>query len=242
MIAEDFYSILRDAAKYYPVGNRWNTIQAFRVLEHEAAMDIINENMGAGPCDIDTPYFYSTPWEQAGRDMNNITGAFPLLTVFQQSANIGKFFGGVGDFQPVLGITVWDKVEQDKGGKCDNGYNRSISQVWRDTFEMLLTVLDYVKGVKYSVIDGDKTGWYNEAFLQQLQERGVISKYSATKPLAARLLQGNENMQTFQELINSHQIAGTSVKITMDGNLCSRPSYDFESQNLSLLNINKSCC
>lgn len=242
MIVEDFYTILRDAAKYYPSGNRWNTIQAFRVLEHEAAMDIVNENMGAGPCDIDTPYFYSKPWEEAGRDMNRITGAFPLLTAFEQSGNLGKFFGGVGDYSPVLGITVWDKYEQDKGGKCDNGTNRSINQIWRDTMEMLLTVLDYLKGVKYATIDGDKTGWHNESFLQELQGRGIIGTYSTEKPLANRMIPDNPNIQVFRELMNSHNIAGTSIKITLPGSLCDRPQYSFETQKLSLLNINKSCC
>lgn len=245
MQLETFYTILRDAVKYYPQGERWLTPQCFRVLQHDEAVELTADNMGATICDIDTPYFYCKPWEDAGRNMQVIKGAFPLVTAFKQSATAAKFFTNAPQLTPVIGITVWDKYEEAKDGRCDNGRNRSINKIWADTNSMLLTILDFVRGVHkatFETQDGTVSGWYNVPFLQRLESDGIIADLKFQQPLAAKLDTENASVSFFDTLLMSDRIAGTSVQLNVKTSFCDRPEYTFETQKNSQLNILQSCC
>jgi hypothetical protein len=244
MTLETFYSILRDAVKYYPPGNDWQTLQAFRVLQHDEAIEMVQDNLGATMCDIDSPYFYSRPWEEAGRNFSLITGGFPLLTAFEQSAVSVGLFTNATAYNPVIGISVWDKYVEKKNSSCEGPENRSINVIWKDTMQMLLTVADYLNNVWYFEIDGgEKSGWYNAKMIERLQETGNVSADVVKKlPLAQRIVKGSQNTQFFRSVLQAEKIAGTTMQITLSAAFCDRPEYTFESQQNSLIKLNTSCC
>ena len=250
MVDTDFFGILRDAAVLFPEAKReCDMIQAFRVLQHENYfIELAAQNLGAEPCDIDTVYFYSKPWEKAGRNIQQITGAFPLLTAWEQKKVARNFFANGVNTAPAIGVTVWDMVHNSKNGGCEGCANRSINQVWKDTERLLLTVLDFVKGVILAEVSGMapeydvcKTGYYNEDYLKHLKELGQLTTYQMKKQIRQNLHVVNEDLNLYKELGNSDQICGTSVLLNLNFNFCERPKYTFDNI-ISPISHKQSCC
>lgn len=239
----DYYRVLRDAVRYYPVANPvrpCSQLQTFRLLQRDPRqnIEIGTDTLGVIPTDKDTPFFYSRPWELSKFDANRIRYEYPLLTAFEIANDAdGAIFQGNVNRTYTLELAVLDTFQGDKGKNAPQTCaGRPINQIFIDTELLLDSVLKYLGGIVTATTDVDPVEKvYFLPFLEYAKAQAQIASFSVRTYPGTVLAGDNKSLRFIRVEYPAKNIYGTKVQLKIKVQNC--PSVDFAFDALSLGSI-----
>lgn len=236
----NFYALLRDAARTTPDGGtRCGQLNAFRALVSDYGMELNTDNLGAGICDKDQPFFWSRTWEAANFPPGKITFTWPALVCFELQATRENPFSKRSRIKAEIEVAVLDVLGDGcANGKCAGCEGRTPHQIVRDTEILLGQVLRYVGGSVFVKVEDDATGLYNRDALETAKENGDIFGYTVMHEFGAALEATKEVPQMRMDFA-AKKLYGTAVRLQIPFADCEQnpPQYTLPS-----IKVTASCC
>lgn len=201
-------------------------------------------NLGANICDKDKPFFWSRKWADMDFNPNSVEWAFPLLYVFDMSANVENVFTGKTKAVHNLQIGVIDVLSEDcAAGNCAGCNGRTVNEIHIDTQRMLINALRFTGGFVYgNDFDGEiPSGFYHEAHLQKMVTDGVIPAGERTVKLMQTSFPKNKEMTFIHIERPTDRMFGTATELRLETSACMEPFNDFTDINWGVVPQNVGC-
>lgn len=240
---DQFYFQLRDAVRYYPAQDlKCLQPQTFRVLAYDA--EIAFDGMGATVCDAEKPYFFSRQWEADKRNPNKISAPYPVVTAFAQDGSLKDPFQKISTQSTVLTIAAWDKYDKEKcqAGRCTGCDSRTPNEIFRDTAQILINVLSYLREVVLATTNVDPDDrLYHLGMLEAMKTAGIITSYTRIGMLLNDLSAFNRTVDMRPAERVADLLFGTYVNINFTQQNCASVDWNFAALDQGVLAQEAGC-
>lgn len=234
ILIENVFEAFRDSVKHSPAGDRvCDQLQTFRVFPNSRLPELSTPNLGVNICEKDRPFFWSRKWVEAKYNPSAVKWQFPLLYVFDMSAQIEKPFLRGAKSIHALQIGVLDVLSDDcADGKCNGCNGRTINEIYIDTQRLLLQSLRYVRQIVHATTTpGTGTlppGWYHKEYLEYLKNAGIITAFNPTKQMFAATEAANNNgVFAARRERPTEKFYGTAIEMNVITSACYENNPDF---------------
>lgn len=226
----DIYGLIKNAVKYFPDdGIKCHRPNTFLVETKDEGANLTEATLGATVCDKDKNFFYSRLWEQKGYP-SKIEFEWPLVSIYVRESNVQKLFGPK---HTIISSVFLNVTDQYKGADCKNCSckgceNRGVNQIFRDTEDILLTVLAYLRDSAVYRIDGVEK-LYNKQYFEYLVEEGTLERVDPIKSFDSFLSIQNASVLMYNTA-PIKDVYGTSVRFNIELKDCNLPTFNFNSK------------
>jgi len=184
------------------------------------------ENLGKDARYINSDIFYSRIWEDTGQNPSNITHAYPMIGLIEDTNTIkGAFTTNGAQYSVQYNIFVLDRMpEKQTNQPLDPCSNRTWEQAGDNCRSILLTLFQSLSRMEWcqTVVDGDiqPAEWNDPKFLARQQSRGEIDSFETNGvPLASFLGPQNVNGTTMYNVYGDSDV-GFFTTITVNFSEC----------------------
>lgn len=234
------FKLLSDAVRFFPAhpsGMTCKRLQTFAVLPDFTALN--SENLGKNINYKDTPFFYSRAWEQLQYNPSSVEHKLPLLSVIEVTNSFENILSE--DMKTTvlstLQVAALDKIPNSDKNIVSGCDKRTAEQIYMDTEVMLISAVQYLKGVVVIINSNTlELQYMHKELFNKLKTDEVLSSDWVIEKQKSRhfqimIRQRNPNPTGQRFAGGSNNLLGTFMNLTFAFDSCIDNTWNHDAKN-----------